>query len=470
MAIIRLEEQTGYKDWLKNTNSSWQYDASIQATTDENPFIYLTNTGENDAVFQIALSKLVDIQLIRKNSILVTPSILDKAKGIKVELRDQSQNVLATSKASLNSKTWIHLLANAENIALDITELWIIFVLPAGASTVIAGVQGQILTQDQTVVDSMKVEATDGDTAIDLTQAKLNASKYFVKFAPESWWRADGVLKAKQLLTVDPLDITVNVAEAMNKTFYVDAVNGDDNNDGSESAPFKTIEKAIQSIPTGGFGRIFINGTVETQQNLEIKNKYINVRLDNGKLVFKSYVRTIGSSSYNAVFGWDIYGATVSFEASHPQNIPFIVVDNSVFDSNNINHSAWMGALRVCGVSKVLFWSYGDEGQAGNPLLQVGSEGYKFVTMTGLTEGGAIFVPIFMFSMRIQDGGYFEIQSGSYMFHIKGLGLLSLLDSSEHFDGIRNESGNNLEWSDVIEGIIKDANGVPRNIVSTIVF
>jgi len=151
MAIIRLEEQENYKDWLKNTNNSWQHDANIQASTDENPFIYLTNTGEDEAIFQVAISKLVDIQLSGENSVLVASSIFDKTKGIKIELRDQSQNILATSKTSLNSKTWTYLLANAKNITPDTTELWITFVLPAGASTVISAIYGQITTQPQVV-------------------------------------------------------------------------------------------------------------------------------------------------------------------------------------------------------------------------------------------------------------------------------------------------------------------------------
>ena len=51
-------------------------------------------------------------------------------------------------------------------------------------------------------------------------------------------------------------NLLVNVNSAMNRTYYVDAVNGSDNNDGSSTAPFKTIKKAVDSVPVGGWGEI----------------------------------------------------------------------------------------------------------------------------------------------------------------------------------------------------------------------
>ncbi len=46
------------------------------------------------------------------------------------------------------------------------------------------------------------------------------------------------------------------VPNITNKTFYIDQVNGSDNNDGSQSLPFKTLQKAFNNIPPGGFGVI----------------------------------------------------------------------------------------------------------------------------------------------------------------------------------------------------------------------
>jgi len=51
----------------------------------------------------------------------------------------------------------------------------------------------------------------------------------------------------------------VNAATGLwSRIFYIDAVNGDDNNPGTgtSDAPFKTLAKAIESIPNGGTGVI----------------------------------------------------------------------------------------------------------------------------------------------------------------------------------------------------------------------
>jgi len=440
MAIIRFEEQTGYKDWLKNTNGSWQYDASIQATTDENSFIYLTNTGEDDAVFQIALSKLVDIQLIRKNSILVTPSIFDKAKGIKVKLRDQSQNILATSRPSLNSKAWTYLLANAEDIALDITELWITFVLPAGASTIISGIQGQILTQDQIVVDSIKVEATDGDAAIDLTQAKLNASKYFVKFAPESWWRADGVLKAKQLLTVDPLDITVNVAEAMDKIFYVDAVNGNDNNDGSSSAPFKTLKKAIDSIPAGGYGNLFLaDGDYTADDIVYVCNKTVFISCSNVSNLARIKFHTYNSANYERPYCIELRNSQLLIYGHNKCSIetPQLSLGLPIYnEAPFMVRGAGLFGFVSCDITINDFYLVRGYYSAGN--VNAISALFSDNTITKNTDKNILICD-------------------------------KLLFHSSYNDTLQDSSGNPLSWLDVIDGIVKDANDVPRNIVSNII-
>ncbi|ADV47022.1 hypothetical protein [Nitratifractor salsuginis] len=42
------------------------------------------------------------------------------------------------------------------------------------------------------------------------------------------------------------------------RTFYVDAANGSDDNDGSSGTPFQTIKKACDSVPVGGHGRIVL--------------------------------------------------------------------------------------------------------------------------------------------------------------------------------------------------------------------
>lgn len=47
-------------------------------------------------------------------------------------------------------------------------------------------------------------------------------------------------------------DVPSSIRKEVNKTFYIDAANGNDNNGGSEANPLKTINKAIQLGMSGG--------------------------------------------------------------------------------------------------------------------------------------------------------------------------------------------------------------------------
>lgn len=70
----------------------------------------------------------------------------------------------------------------------------------------------------------------------------------------------------------------------MNKTVYVDAVNGDDNNPGTVDAPLKTIRKAVNAIPVGGFGKIYLaNSSVHKVSGIAVINKVIYFRAWNIK-------------------------------------------------------------------------------------------------------------------------------------------------------------------------------------------
>ena len=72
------------------------------------------------------------------------------------------------------------------------------------------------------------------------------------------------------------------IHSTMDQTFYVDATNGDDNNNGSSTNPFKTIKKACDSVPVGGVGLIYlINGqtyNMPIDKDIMLKNKIIEVK------------------------------------------------------------------------------------------------------------------------------------------------------------------------------------------------
>jgi len=61
------------------------------------------------------------------------------------------------------------------------------------------------------------------------------------------------------------------------RTFYVDAENGDDNNEGSSSAPFKTIKKAVDSVSVGGKAYLYTKGNFDFNEIIIATLKYINI-------------------------------------------------------------------------------------------------------------------------------------------------------------------------------------------------
>ncbi len=94
--------------------------------------------------------------------------------------------------------------------------------------------------------------------------------------------------------------ILVNGQDMMSRTFYVDAENGDDNNDGSESAPFKTIKKACDSVPNGGYGKIHLSAgqIFHISEVVPLDNKTIIIYGDSSnkpKFIFDTY----DNGSYN---------------------------------------------------------------------------------------------------------------------------------------------------------------------------
>lgn len=69
----------------------------------------------------------------------------------------------------------------------------------------------------------------------------------------------------------------VSAIPKLNKKFYVDAVTGDDSNDGSNGSPMQNIAKAINSVPSGGYGFLILTPgqTHLLTDSIDLTNKTI---------------------------------------------------------------------------------------------------------------------------------------------------------------------------------------------------
>lgn len=77
-------------------------------------------------------------------------------------------------------------------------------------------------------------------------------------------------LAGEQEFNAHLADITAHGRPLTYLTYYVDADTGNDNNPGTSNAPFRTIKKAIDSIPVGAVGRVWLLGSTTFTINTPI--------------------------------------------------------------------------------------------------------------------------------------------------------------------------------------------------------
>jgi len=254
-------------------------------------------------------------------------------------------------------------------------------------------------------------------------------------------------------------DFIANVNSAMQKTFYVDAVNGDDNNDGSPNAPFKTLKKACDSVPVGGSGEITILGDYTLQQDIDIKYKHIFLTLT-GTLTFPWFAI---DNTYAGIHGITLYNSSIHFYIDSDNNGKVVVLDNNT-GKTTINPD-YGSALRVdeaaeYGYITFRLWSKQDN---YNPMI-VRDGALVAIRQWSINRPSLLGVSISGHyagtnrSIQVDSGAYlvdFENTPGSFYYSYEG--------------GLTDLSGNSINIGSVVAGIVKDANGVPRNVISNIV-
>lgn len=240
--------------------------------------------------------------------------------------------------------------------------------------------------------------------------------------------------------------ILVNGQNMMSRTFYVDAINGDDNNDGSESAPFATIKKAFDNVPVGGAGLI---------------------RLANGQThVIDTYIyslkKTIQIISLNES----------STPGSPDSDSPIVKFED---DGSNITGRIFFsdGTLAFGGYSNPVIIEVGD----GSVVLpNTAISGHKSILNV---NGPTSLTSLQIAHSELRTSGIFatsvthtrvrrstvKVLQGDYFLDCARNTLVFIVDEANIVDG----SGNNISTS-CIKGVVKDTNGVPRNIISNLIF
>ncbi len=237
------------------------------------------------------------------------------------------------------------------------------------------------------------------------------------------------------------------VPNMMNRTFYVDAINGDDGNDGSVNAPFASIKKAVYSAPPGAVVNIHLKNdhTEPPQGKISLYDRIVTVhgyRPDgvNGYKYKLNFTIAPSSNTYNTVHGFRGGGVLIFSKC----DIGF--VDNSdpslPFDS-------------FCQVI-----DYGTGGLVpaiyltGSKITIPDNSAITFLYSNSAGIGTVIFN---CYNSEIVAQG-----SNSFAFKVYKSSLVLNIYSV-------TLSGAKTSIAEHIIGMVKDANGVPRNVLSNVI-
>ncbi|MEO2220059.1 MAG: hypothetical protein ABGW55_00685 [Nitrosopumilus sp.] len=242
---------------------------------------------------------------------------------------------------------------------------------------------------------------------------------------------------------------TINNAlyTGMNRTFYVDAINGDDNNPGTNDAPFKTIKKAIDSVPVGGFGTIILQNSQTHIINtwIEVKNKSIYFRS-------KDATSTLGSADSNSPI--------ILFDDNGTKLTGRILTWNSTIQIAGYVHPVkiQLGKLTntIEGVAFYGHWPF--DGTTSNNYLSIAH------TSVDISDGScylfAHFTKVGLRMAKIKKHSTTNFAIG----HV-GYGTLAFQSSECQIYDLNN---NDISTK-CISGIVRDSNGIPRNVISNII-
>ena len=234
-----------------------------------------------------------------------------------------------------------------------------------------------------------------------------------------------------------------------NRTFYVDADNGDDNNDGSSGNPFKSLQKAVDSVPISGFGCINLVSDYTGSFNVNLKTIYMSINAG------KVWTIPMGDRC-------DITGSNVGI-----YNQGNLIVDKG--DGSDITAENYAG-----------FWVSDSEyniflgiianlclinNKATNPVRIDSDRSLFGVRNSGMNQNIQINLVVY----NIYTNGNFTLD-GNLMQLNNGCGSFQWnnFNNDSSFQVI-DSSGNAVDVKTKIAGIIKDSNSVPRNVISNII-
>ena len=242
-----------------------------------------------------------------------------------------------------------------------------------------------------------------------------------------------------------------------NRTFYVDAENGNDNNTGASDSPFKTIQKAVNSVPVGGYGAIYLlsdnniidNDIVMINKTIAIKGNLIDANSTNPAIKNVCYEDDHG----NATHGFIMTNSYLEFVN--------LTIRTSDYVDTSKNESFYAGLIKRI-----------DTQSKNKVILNQSSVLIGDTDFIKTSDRQDINLQIYyydkMHSVTDKTIDCVGANNNGYLINNEK-GTLILSESSTTL-GTKNDGSTDLTWSDLVTGIVKDANGVVLNVLSNINF
>lgn len=248
-------------------------------------------------------------------------------------------------------------------------------------------------------------------------------------------------------------DIQNGIPRLWNRTIYVDQLGGDDANDGSENSPVQTLQRAVDLIPVGGIGEIILLSDYTLESNVNIQNKIVTIDLNKHTLQPAWYeVNGIGRIYTIYLFYAFIHIKMEQFSSSGTP--AKILITQSPYSSNLMR-----GLFTVLrGVAGVFLYI---RNQVETDIIEMHPDSSLVRCADYMNMKLNVGIEFFY------EGSNIKVYNGSYLIDFQGkTGAIFYLNGGGTFS---DENGNSKNLADVIAGVIRDVNDVPRNIVSNIV-
>jgi len=228
-------------------------------------------------------------------------------------------------------------------------------------------------------------------------------------------------------------DAKQKIETGFDVVYFIDPQNGSDDNDGSITAPFRSFKKI--DAPYGARISIHLLGDIEIDSDIYLNGRDIEV---------------IAPTEVNVTFLSKSYGGYESFYWLRARKVRFKGNVNLIADSNPAtdNDSSTYAYLIDC-----------DEFEFISGKIDLGSKRNVRLLRSYWTTSGLLKT---VFKNTIL---HFDLDLNQKIIRLDTYRPLNLIFSASSLTLPQDYT-----VADMLSGIIKDANGIPRNILSNIIF